>query len=158
MTSWNRERRIPLSVAHAPIVRNPPHSSSSRSFASTLRSSSVVVSPVDSRPAAMSRSRRRMILPLRVFGSASVKRISSGRASAPISFATCAFSSFFSSSVGVDALLQRHEAADAFALDLVRPADDRRLGDLRVVHQGALDLHRAQAMAARRSARRRRGP
>ena len=53
-------------------------------------SSSVVVSPVVSLPAAMSRSRRRMILPLRVFGSESVKRMSSGRAKAPISLATCA--------------------------------------------------------------------
>ena len=39
-----------------------------------------------------------MILPLRVFGSASVKRISSGRAMAPISFTTCSFSAPLSAS------------------------------------------------------------
>ena len=37
-----------------------------------------------------------MILPLRVFGSESVKRMSSGFAKAPISFATCSRSSAFS--------------------------------------------------------------
>jgi hypothetical protein len=41
-----------------------------------------------------------MILPLRVLGSASVKRMSSGLASDPISFATHARSSSFSSSLG----------------------------------------------------------
>ena len=59
-----------------------------RSRISTLRSSSVEVSPVLSTPAAMSRNRRRMILPLRALGRASVKWISPGRASAPISLAT----------------------------------------------------------------------
>jgi hypothetical protein len=44
----------------------------------------VVVSPTVSLPEAMSRKRRRMILPERVFGSASVKRISLGFAIAPI--------------------------------------------------------------------------
>ena len=57
-------------------------------FASTEKSSSVVVSPTVALPAASSRNRRRMILPLRVLGSASVKRMSSGLARAPISFAT----------------------------------------------------------------------
>jgi hypothetical protein len=42
-----------------------------------------------------------MILPERVLGSASVKRMLSGRAIAPISLTTCACSSFFSSSLGV---------------------------------------------------------
>ncbi len=45
------------------------------------------------RPSAMSRSRRRMIFPERVFGRSAVKRISSGRAMAPIFFATWALSS-----------------------------------------------------------------
>ena len=95
----------------------------------------------------MSRSNRRMILPERVFGSESVKRISSGRASAPISLATWACSSFFSSSLAAIARFQRDEAADAFALDVVRLADDRGLRDLRMMHQGAFDFHRAQAVA-----------
>ena len=45
---------------------------------------SVVVSPVTVLPLAISFSNRRMIFPLRVFGSASAKRTSSGFAIAPI--------------------------------------------------------------------------
>ena len=51
-----------------------------------------------------------MILPERVFGSASVKRISSGRASAPISLATCALQLLLQLVGRRVALLQRHEA------------------------------------------------
>ena len=40
-------------------------------------------------PDAIARRRRRMILPLRVFGSRGVTRTSAGRASFPISVATC---------------------------------------------------------------------
>ena len=46
----------------------------------------------------MSRSKRRMIFPERVLGSVSVKRISAGRAMAPISLLTCARSVFSNSS------------------------------------------------------------
>ena len=42
-----------------------------------------------------------MILPLRVLGRESVKRMSSGRASAPISFVTHLRSSSFNSGVGL---------------------------------------------------------
>ena len=41
------------------------------------------------RPSAMSRSKRRMIFPERVFGRSAANKISSGRASAPILSATC---------------------------------------------------------------------
>ena len=51
----------------------------------TLRSSSVVTSPPTEPEVTISLSSRRMILPLRVFGSASVKRICSGLAKLPIS-------------------------------------------------------------------------
>src|SRR5207244_3344250 len=61
----------------------------------------VVGSPAVCLPAAMSRGSRRMIFPLRVLGSASVKRMSSGRAKAPISLATCSRSTRLSSSLGV---------------------------------------------------------
>ncbi len=88
-----------------------------------------------------------MIFPERVFGSASVKRISSGRASAPISLTTWSDSAFFSSGDAVDAVLQRHEAEDRLPLQLVRRADDGRLGDARVGDQRALDLGGAEAMA-----------
>jgi hypothetical protein len=60
------------------------YSSDWASFASTLKSSSVVVSPVTVAPLAISFRSRRMILPLRVFGSASAKRTSSGLAIAPM--------------------------------------------------------------------------
>ena len=65
-----RNRCSNLVTATIPAV----YSSSARSFAITFRSSSVDVSEVDSRPAATSRNRRRMIFPLRVFGSAAAKR------------------------------------------------------------------------------------
>src|SRR5438552_11581230 len=60
------------------------YSSDSANLASTLKSSSVVVSPVTFAPLAISLSSRRMILPLRVFGSASANRTSSGFAMAAI--------------------------------------------------------------------------
>src|SRR5207302_7441579 len=56
------------------------HSSALESFASTLKSSRVVVSPFTSPPAAICFSNRRMILPERVLGNASANRISSGLA------------------------------------------------------------------------------
>ena len=46
--------------------------------------------------------------------------------------------------------VRMHVGEDALALDLVREADHRRLGDRRVRHQRALDLGRAQAVARRR--------
>ena len=49
--------------------------------------------------------------------------------------------------VALRPFLQRHERRHRLALDLVRPADDRRLGDLRMVDERALDLHRADAVA-----------
>ena len=92
-------------------------------------SSSVVMSPRTAPLVAISRSRRRMILPERVLGSASVKRISSGRASAPISLTTCSPSAFFSSALRRHAALERHEGDDRLPLQLVAAADHRRLGD-----------------------------
>ena len=63
-------------AASATGARTPQSPSEARNAASTLRSSSVEVSPfASSAPAATSFRRRRMIFPLRVFGSASVKRI-----------------------------------------------------------------------------------
>src|SRR5216683_3122877 len=59
-----------------------------RISSTTAASARVVVSP-RSRPSATSRSSRRMILPLRVFGSSSVKMMVLGRAMAPILAATC---------------------------------------------------------------------
>ena len=78
-----------------------------------------------------------MILPLRVFGSASVKRISSGLAKPPISCAD-PLAQFLAQLVVVAvALLQGDEAADGLAGDLVRLADHRRFGHRRMAHQRA---------------------
>src|SRR5262249_28053935 len=81
---------------------NSTHSSSSLSFASTEKSSSVVVSPLTSPLVASSLNRRRIILPDLVLGSVSENRMSSGRASAPISFATHWRNSSLSAGLGVD--------------------------------------------------------
>ena len=74
--------------------------------------------------------------------------MSSGRAIAPIFWATCSFSS--SAELPASAStpsFSGDERRDRLPLDLVRLADHRRLGDLRVVDQRALDLHRADAVA-----------
>ncbi len=72
-----RDRRDRDDRDHRAENQNAFQSSSfSRSFASTLKSSSVDVSPfVSSAPDAISFKSRRMIFPLRVFGSESVNRI-----------------------------------------------------------------------------------
>ena len=90
-----------------------------------------------------------MILPERVFGRASAKRMSSGLAMAPICSPTHSRSSF--ASAGGIAVGPRAAADDEgehrLALDLVRAADHRGLGDARMRDQRALDLHRAEAVA-----------
>ena len=150
-------RRAPSLAPRASVATSPGgcspscevarHSSSARSFASTRRSSSVEVSPLASLPAATSFSSRRMILPLRVFGSASVKRMPSGRANLPISFSTCAISLAFVASLASKPGLQRDEHDQRLALELVGPADRGRLGDRGVRDQRALDLGGADAVA-----------
>ena len=96
----------------------------------TERSSSVVVSPFTSPPAAISFSSRRMILPLRVLGRESLKRTSSGFASDPISFATHCRNSSFNSGLGAVARLQRDERRDGLALQIVEPCHHRGFGHL----------------------------
>src|SRR5258705_12100566 len=70
--------------------QSPFYSSSALNFSSTEKSSSVVTSPTTEPLVAISRRSRRIIFPDLVFGNASVNRISSGRARAPISFTTWA--------------------------------------------------------------------
>jgi hypothetical protein len=97
----------------------------------------------------ISRSRRRMILPLRVFGSASVKRICSGLAKLPISCATHWRSSSPEFFVVPIALLQRHETGShGLAGDLMRLAHHGGFGHRRMMHQRGFDLHGAQAVSA----------
>ena len=58
----------------------------------------------------------------------------------PMTVLTWVTSSFFNASLFVDPRLQRDKGIDSLSLDLMRISDDRRLGDRRVRHQGALDL------------------
>ena len=76
--------RLALGALVPSAIARRAYSSSALSFARTVKSSSVVVSPVTALPLATSFSNRRMIFPLRVFGNASANRISSGFAMAPI--------------------------------------------------------------------------
>ena len=64
-----------------------------------------------------------------------------------ISVRTCARSSASSASLAFLAGHQGDVAIDALALDVVRVADDRGLGDLGVADQGAFDLGGAEAVA-----------
>jgi len=61
-----------------------------------------------------------MIFPLRVFGSVSVNRMSSGLASEPIAFATHFFSSSFQSDRWLDTVFQTHERGNRLPLDFIR--------------------------------------
>ena len=108
----------------------PPSRSGSRS---------VVTSP-SARPSAMSRSRRRMILPERVLGRSSAQMIRFGRANLPIRSATTARIPSTSSSLGSVSPAQGDEGADRLAGVLVGLADHRRLGDLLVGDDRRLDL------------------
>src|SRR5271170_915778 len=94
-----------FSLASAPAHSAPADYSSSSAWAFSRRSitamsSRVVVSPVTAPLVASSRSRRRMILPLRVLGNKCVKRTSEGRAMEPIVLATNSINSLRSSLLG----------------------------------------------------------
>ena len=92
-----------------------------------------------------------MILPLRVFGRLSPKRMSLGLAIGPISLATQLRSSLgdlLRLVAGRARALEHDEGADRLARGVVGPADDGRLGhQLGVGDQRRLDLHRAHAVA-----------
>ena len=88
-----------------------------------------------------------MILPLRVFGSESVKRIASGRANLPISLSMCAASASFSSLPAFWPGLSVTKTTSAWPLSSSGLPDRRGLGDRRVAHERALDLGGADAVA-----------
>ena len=88
-----------------------------------------------------------MILPERVLGRPGANWILSGVAIGPISLRTCPTRVFFRSSVGSTPCFERHVGVDPLALDVVRVADDRRLGDRLVADQRALDLGGADPVA-----------
>ena len=88
-----------------------------------------------------------MILPERVFGRPGANWILSGTAIGPISLRTWLASSFFSSSLSWNAVLERHEGVERLAFDVVRHRRDGGLGHLRMADQRALDFGGADAMA-----------
>ena len=88
-----------------------------------------------------------MILPERVLGRPGAHWMTSGVAIGPISFRTQADQLLPQRLVRLDAGLEGHVAVDALALEVVRAADHRGLGDGRVGDQRALDLGRAHAVA-----------
>jgi hypothetical protein len=75
-----------------------------------------VVSP-KARPLAMSRIKRRMILPLRVLGSSAAKRISSDRAIGPI-FSDMAFQLIHQSRQIFNPCLERDKGTDRLAFEI----------------------------------------
>ncbi len=122
----------------------PPVAARRCSSSTTAASARVVVSP-RLRPSATSRSRRRMILPDRVFGRSGVMKIAFGLAIAPISWATWSRSSSTVSSSGAAA--QDHVGEDRLPGRGVVGADHRRLGDGRVGHERRLHLGGRDAVA-----------
>jgi hypothetical protein len=82
--------------------------STPRSWSTMAGFSRVETSSVISSPRAMARSSRRMIFPERVFGSTSVKRISSGLAMAPTCSPTQARSSSTSFAASAPGFAPRH--------------------------------------------------
>ena len=89
-----------------------------------------------------------MILPLRVCGSASTNSISLGATAAPSRLR--AWPSTFPPQVvvGGEPVFQRDERLDHLADRRVGLADDRRLGDRRVIGQRVLDLERADQVSS----------
>ena len=116
------------------------------SSATTVGSARVVVSP-SGRFSATSRSSRRMILPLRVFGSSGVKTMFAGFAIGPIFFGDVVAQLVELRDRRLDAALQRDEGDDRLAGRRVVARRDGSLGDVVVVDERRLDLDRRDAMA-----------
>ena len=114
---------------------------------STIAASARVVVSPRILPSPMSRSRRRMILPLRVLGRSALKTIRAGRAMAPIFRTTCSFRSASISSGKRLSGLEGYERHEHLSLELVGDAHDGGLGHGRMRDQRALDLHGADAVA-----------
>jgi len=109
------------------------------SLSSTPRSSRVEVSPEISWPAATDRSRRRMILPERVLGNESVKRISLDERSHRFPCTTCCFSCLLSSSLGRDSKVTKATMSSPLTSSgLLTTASRQQLGG----NQSWLKLHR----------------
>ena len=112
----------------------------------TSGSRSVVTSP-SSRPSAMSRSSRRMILPERVLGRSSAQMIRFGPRELADPLGDVLADLGDQLVVALEVALERHEGRDRLARVLVGLADHRGLGDLRVRDDRGLDLGRREAVA-----------
>ena len=107
-----------------------------RAFVST-----VDVSP-SGRPSSRAFSKRRMIFPLRVCGSASTNSISLGATAAPSRLRAWPSKSRRSVVVGGEPVLERDEGLDHLADGGIGLADDGRLGHRGMIGQRVLDLER----------------
>ena len=87
-----------------------------------------------------------MILPERVLGKPSAKRISSGRARGADLLDDVLHQLLFQVLVGRIATFKGDEAADCLSLEIVRLADHGGLGHLLMADQRAFNFHRAQAV------------
>ena len=114
----------------------------------TLRLGSRVDRSPSGRPSSRARSRRRMILPLRVCGRSSENAISRGATAGPSRRAGEARAARGAAPrVGIDARLERDEGLHDLARHRVGHADHAGLGDGRVLHERALHLERADEVA-----------
>ena len=84
-----------------------------------------------------------MILPERVLGSASVKRMSSGLARAPISWRR-ARAEFLSARRCRCTAFEGDEGGDGLAFDFIGTADDGGFGDRAMRDEGRFDLRRCR--------------
>ena len=87
-----------------------------------------------------------MIFPLRVLGSASAKRISSGLAIGSDELLTC-LRRCSPSSARCETNAAASRTRRRLALEVIGPADDGSFGDGRMADQGALDFGGADAVA-----------
>ena len=122
----------------------------STSFSTTAGSARVVMSPRSLvSPAAILRRMRRMILPERVFGRPGRDEdpVRSGDRADRLAHLLLERAHQLLRIPGLELRRDEDVGEDAGALDVVREADHRRLGDRRVRDQRALDLGGAQPMA-----------
>ena len=114
---------------------------------STMAGSRRVVASPSSRPSATSRSRRRMILPERVFGRSGVKSSMPGPGELADLGGHVADQLVAQRVRLLDAVARDHEDRDLLAPDRVGRADGRGLRDGRVRHERRLHLGRGDAVA-----------
>ena len=88
-----------------------------------------------------------MIFPVRVLGSASAKRMSSGLATGRCACRHGCAVHRGGSGLRVHAAFQRDKSDQRLAFQFIGPADDGGFRDVVIAHQRALDFRGAEAMA-----------